>query len=32
MELFDTHFVQFGQALAVSVQKTLAIRNRYVEL
>ena len=25
MELFDTHFVQFGQALAVSVQKTLAI-------
>ena len=25
MELFDTHFVQFGQVLAVSVQKTLAI-------
>ena len=25
MELFDTHFVQFGQVLAVSGQKTLAI-------
>ena len=24
MELFDTHFVQFGQVLAVSGQKTLA--------
>ena len=32
MELFDTHFVQFGQVLAVSGQKTLAIRNRYVEV
>ena len=25
MELFDTHFVQFGQILAVSGQKTLAL-------
>ena len=25
MELFDTYFVQFGQVLAVSGQKTLAI-------
>ena len=25
MELFDTHFVQFDQVLAVSGQKTLAI-------
>ena len=25
MELFDTHFVWFGQVLAVSVQKMLAI-------
>jgi len=24
MELFDTHFVQFGQVLAVSGQKMLA--------
>ena len=30
MELFDTHFVWFGQVLAVSGQKTLAISNRYV--
>ena len=30
MELFDTHFVQFGQVLPVSVQKMLAISNRYV--
>ena len=30
MELFDTYFVQFGQVLAVSGQKTL--RNRYVEV
>ena len=30
MELFDTYFVQFGQILAVSGQKTLAIRNQYV--
>ena len=29
MELFDTYFVQFGQVLAVSGQKTLAISNRY---
>ena len=32
MELFDTHFVEFGQVLAVSGQKTLAIRNQYVEV
>ena len=31
MELFDTYFVQFGQVLAVSGQKTLAISNLYVE-
>ena len=30
MELFDTHFVWFGQIIAVSGQKTLAISNRYV--
>ena len=30
MELFDTYFVWFGQILAVSGQKTLAISNRYV--
>ena len=30
MELFDTHFVWFGQILAVSGQKTLGISNRYV--
>ena len=30
MELFDTYFDQFGQVLAVSGQKTLAIINRYV--
>ena len=30
MELFDTHFVEFGQVLAVSGQKTLAKSNRYV--
>ena len=32
MELFDTYFVQFGQVLAVSGQKTLAISNRYVHV
>ena len=32
MEMFDTYFVQFGQVLAVSGQKTLAISNRYVEV
>jgi len=32
MELFDTHFVQFGQVLAVSGQKMFAISNRYVEV
>ena len=30
MELFDTYFLQFGQVLVVSGQKTLAISNRYV--
>ena len=30
MELFDTYFDQFGQVLAVSGQKTLAISNRYI--
>ena len=30
MELFDTYFVQFGQVLAVSGQKTLAISNWYM--
>ena len=30
MELFDTYFVQFGQLLDVSDQKTLAISNRYI--
>ena len=30
MELFDTHFVLFGQILAVSGQKTLAISNQYM--
>ena len=30
MELFGTHFVWFGQVLAVSGQKTLAINNQYV--
>ena len=30
MELSDTHFVQFGQILAVSGEKMLAISNRYV--
>ena len=32
MELFDTHFVQFGQVLAVSGQKMLAISNRYLHV
>ena len=32
MELFDTHFVQFGKVLAVSGQKTLAISNRYLQV
>ena len=30
MELFDTHFDEFGQVWAVSGQKTLAISNQYV--
>ena len=30
MELFDTYFVWFGQVLAVSGMKTLAISRRYV--
>ena len=32
MEMFDTHFVEFGQVLAVSGQKTLAKSNRYVSV
>ena len=32
MELFDTHFVQFGQVLPVSGLKLLAISNRYVQV
>ena len=32
MEFFDTHFVQFGQILTVSRQKTLAISNQYVQV
>ena len=32
MEMFDTYFLQFGQVLAVSGQKMLAISNRYVEV
>ena len=30
MELFDTHFDEFGGVLAVSGQKMLAISNQYV--
>ena len=30
MELFGTHFLLFGQVLAVSSQKTLAISNQYM--
>ena len=30
MELFDTHFVWFGQILAVSGMKTLVISHRCV--
>ena len=30
MELFDTHFDEFGGVLAVSGQKTLAKSNRYI--
>ena len=32
MELFDTYFVWFGQALAVSGQKKLAVSNRYLQV
>ena len=34
MELFDTYSVQFGQALAVSGQKMLAIyiSNKYIQV
>ena len=32
MELFDTYFVWFGQVLAVSSLKTLAISNRYLQV
>ena len=30
MELFDTHFVWFGQVLPVSVMKLLVTSNRYI--
>ena len=30
MEMFDTHFDEFGGVLAVSGQKMLDISNRYV--
>ena len=30
MELYDTHFDEFGGVLAVSGTKTLAISNQYV--
>ena len=30
MELFDTHFVKFGEVLAVSGLKLLVTTNRYV--
>ena len=32
MEVFDTHFVWFGQVLAVSGQKTLATSNQYLQV
>ena len=32
MELFDTYFVWFGQVLAVSGLKTLAISNQYLQV
>ena len=32
MELFDTHFVYFGQILAVSGMKLLVKSNRYVQV
>ena len=32
MELFVTHFVQFGQVLVVSGTKMLAISNRYLQV
>ena len=32
MELFDTHFFQFGQVLAVSGTKMLAISNHYLQV
>ena len=32
MELFDTHFVEFGGVLAVSGQKMLAISNKHVQV
>ena len=28
MEMFDTHFVEFGQVLAVSGQKTLVAKSQ----
>ena len=30
MELFDTHFIKFGQVLAVSGTKMLVVSSRYV--
>ena len=30
MEMFDTHFDEFGEVLAVSSQKMLDISNQYV--
>ena len=32
MELFDTHFVQFGQVVPGSGMKTLNISNRYIQV
>ena len=32
MELFDTHFVWFGQVLAVSGLKMLVLSNRYMQV
>ena len=32
MELFESHFDEFGGVLAVSGQKTLAISNRYIQV
>ena len=32
MDLFDTHFVYFGQVFAVSGMKLLVVSNRYVQV